>query len=110
MSFFDSEIVQNEIRAVQDLQKEVYMESARYFLMTQGERLEHIGLMQQLLDKQRILHTRIKLSDDPEANEMLAKMRATAKALGIDDTVSFEELFDNMDRIIESMKKQVEFF
>ena len=41
---------------------------------------------------------------------MLAKMRATAKALGIDDTVSFEELFDNMDRIIKTMKKQVEFF
>ena len=108
MSFFDSEIVQNEIKAVQDLQKEVYLASARYFLMSQDERIEHIDLMQKLLDKQRIIHTRLKLCDDPEANQMLDKMRATASALGIDEKVTFEELFDNMDRIIKSMKKQVE--
>lgn len=108
MSFFDSDIVQNEIKAVIELQKKIYIESSKYFRMSQNDRIEHIDLMQQLLDKQRIIHARIKLCDDPEANVMLAKMRATAKSLGVDDTVSFEDLFDNMDRIIKSMRKAVE--
>lgn len=108
MSFFDSDIVKNEIKAVMELQQEIYLASANYLLLSQDDKIHHIELMQKLLDKQRILHARIKLSDDPEANQMLAKMRATASALGIDDKVSFEELFDNMDRIIKSMKKQVE--
>lgn len=108
MSFFDSEIVQNEIKAVMELQKEIYLDSSRYMIMSQEERIDHIDLMQQLLDKQRILHARLKLCNDPEANQMLAKMRATASALGIDERVTFEELFDNMERIIKSMKKQVE--
>jgi len=108
MSFFDSEIVQNEIKAVMELQKEIYLASARYMIMNQEERIDHIDLMQKLLDKQRILHARLKLCDDPQANEMLAKMRATASSLGIDERVTFEELFDNMERIIKSMRRSVE--
>lgn len=108
MSFFDSEIVQNEIESIMEMQKHIYMSSSRYMLMSSTERLEHIDQMQELLDKQRILHARMSLCKDPEAKQMLEKMRMTARTLGVSDDVSFDELFDNMQRIIQNMKRSIQ--
>ena len=108
MSFFDSEIVKKEIREIQELQREVYTSSSAFMFMTAKQRLEHIDLMQELLDKQRVFHARMKLCDDPESKEMLKKMRMTAKSLGISDEVTFDELFDNMQRIIKNMRDSIQ--
>ena len=108
MSFFDSELVRNEIKEIQDMQQEIYKDSIGYVAMTSQQRLEHIDKMEVLLDKQRILHTRMELDTDPKAKEMLNKMRMTATSLGIPDGISFNELFKNMAEIIKGMRMSIE--
>ena len=108
MSFFDSELVQNEIKEIQDMQKDIYKDSIGYIAMTSNQRLDHIGRMEVLLEKQRILHTRMELDPDPKAKEMLNKMKMTATSLGIPDGISFNELFKQMDEILKGMRLSIE--
>ena len=75
MSFFDSEIVRAEVAAVQEIQEEIVAVSMRYPLMTPSQKIELVDKMFELLEKQKILHARIKLSEDDEAVSMLDKMR-----------------------------------
>ena len=104
MSFFDSQQVKDSIDEIQKLQAEVYAASISFYGMTAKQRIEHIDLMEILLEKQRILHTRMELDPDPQAKEMLDKMRMTATGLGIPDNVTFNELFKQMEHIIKTMK------
>ena len=39
-----------------------------YFTMNKKEKIEHIKLLQTLVDKQKILYARLSLSDDPKQN------------------------------------------
>lgn len=107
MNFFDSEIVRAEIAKIQEIQQDIYHESSQYYLMTTQQKVDHIDKMNDLLEKQRILHTRIKLSEDNEAKEILEKMRKSAAALGIPIDVSFDQLFDQMETLLVSMRNNV---
>ena len=104
MSFFDSQQVKDSIDEIQKLQGEVYQASVGFFGMTTAQRVEHIDKMEILLEKQRILHTRMELDPDPAAKEMLNKMRKVAVGLGIPEEISFNELFQQMEHIIKTMK------
>lgn len=108
MSFFDSDIVRAEVAKVQEIQQEIYVSSMRYPLMTTQQKIEHLDKMQELLEKQKILHTRIKLSDDNEAKDMLEKMKKTAESLGIPRDVSMDDLFKQMQAILDSMKSNIQ--
>lgn len=107
MSFFDSEIVRAEIANIQEIQQEIYAESSHYAMMSVQQKIDHIDKMNSLLEKQRILHTRIKLSDDEEAKEIIEKMKKAASAIGVPTDVSFDQLFDQMETLLVSMRKNV---
>jgi len=108
MSFFDSEIVRAETAQIQQIQEEIMSCSMRYQLMTSDQKLELIAKMEELLDKQRVLHARIKLSEDSEAKEMLSKMRQTAYALGIPKDTTIDDLFVQMEGILSQMKSNLQ--
>ena len=55
MSFFDSEIVQKEMEDITSLQRRSRDNVAFYFTMNKKEKIEHIKLLQTLVDKQEIL-------------------------------------------------------
>jgi hypothetical protein len=38
--------------------------------MSREEKLSHVDMLEKLLDKQKVLYTRLSLSDDPEAKQM----------------------------------------
>jgi len=69
-SFFDSELVQKEMENITKLQDEVYKRVFEFPSMTKQDKLEHVEKLSNLLEKQQILYTRLKLSDDPEAKKM----------------------------------------
>jgi len=102
--FFESQQVKDSVDEIQQMQSEIYKDSIGYVAMNAEQRIDHIDKMEVLLEKQRILHTRMQLDPDPAAKEMLNKMRMTATSLGIPDNVTFDELFTNMDHIIKTMK------
>ena len=70
MSFFDSEVVRAEMAEVSELQEEVYNNVFKFPSMPKEDQKYHVEVLEKLLEKQRILYTRVSLSDDPEAKKM----------------------------------------
>lgn len=108
MSFFDSDVVRSEIEDINELQNRIYENVFNFHLMTNKDKLEHIELLQKLLYKQKILYTRLSLSDDSEAQEMKQKIMNTAALMGISVGVDMNLVFSNMEKLIEVMKKQID--
>ena len=73
MSFFNSEFVKKEMEEITELQEKIYDSVFKFPTMNNKEKLEHIEILERLLNKQQILYTRLSLSDDPDAKEMKEK-------------------------------------
>jgi len=108
MSFFKSEIVQEEVRKISELQQKVYVNVFNFPMMNKEDKLKHIHLLEELIEKQKLLYTRISLSDDPEAQELKEKMHDHAVSMGMPRNVSMNVLLDNMEKLLEETKKQLE--
>ena len=108
MAFFDSEIVQKEMRDVEQLQRQLTRSVLRFPIMSKAEKLEHVNLLSELLDKQKILYTRLCLSDDPDAIEMKNRIIESSKLLGYGDATNMSVVFDNMQKVIQKIKREAE--
>ena len=108
MSFFESEVVREELEEIHDLQNEIYGNLFDYPDMVKDEKVYHIGLLQQLLEKQQVLYTRLSLSDDPEAQNMKEKIIQSATMMGLPPGVDMSVIFNNMKDLIELMKNQID--
>lgn len=104
MSFFDSEIVQNELLQIKELQQNLIKDVFRYPSMSPDEKQNHIKILSELLEKQKILYTRLSLSDDPKAIEMKKNVEESAKLLGFGDA-DVNQVFNSMKMTIENLKK-----
>ena len=58
MSFFNSEVVRAEMTEINQLQEEVYHNVFKFPTMTREEKLNHVKILERLLDKQKVLYTR----------------------------------------------------
>lgn len=108
MSFFDSEIVQQELKTIENLQKNLTRSVLRFPTMSKAEKLEHVNLLSELLERQKILYTRLSLSDDPEAIEKKNEILESSKLLGYGDPSDMNLVFNNMQRVIQRLKKEAE--
>ena len=108
MSFFESEVVREELEEIHDLQNEIYGNLFDYPNMIKDEKVYHIELLQQLLEKQQVLYTRLSLSDDPEAQNMKEKIIQSATMMGLPPGVDMSVIFNNMKDLIELMKNQID--
>ena len=57
-----------------------------------------------MLEKQRIMYTRLSLSDDPEAIEMKENLKKSVLLMGFPEDTDINLLFNNMNKTIESLK------
>ena len=108
MSFFKSDFVQQEMKDISDLQDKIYETVFTFSSMSNDDKLEHVELMEELLSKQKVLYTRLSLSDDPEAKAMRDNIIASARQLGFPPDVDLGYVFSNMSNIIENMKKHID--
>jgi len=108
MSFFQSEIVQTEMREISEIQEQIYKNVFTFSSMSKEDKLEHVQLLEQLLKKQQVLYTRLSLSDDPEAKMMKDNIMSSAKQLGFPSNVDLTYIFNNMSHIVDNMKKSIE--
>ncbi len=107
MSFFQSEIIQKELKDISELQEKIYGKVWMFSSMRNEEKLSHIELLEELLNKQRILYTRMTLSDDPSAKEMKESILVQARQLGFPPDVDLAYVFGNMTQIIDNMKQSL---
>lgn len=108
MSFFDSEVVRAEMTEIQELQEDVYRNVFAFSTMDREKKLEHVEMLERLLDKQKILYARLSLSDDPEAREMKERILDSAKQMGLPPDVDMNVIFKNMSQMLDIMKGQID--
>lgn len=108
MTFFDSEVVRSEIAEISELQEEIYENVFQFPRMNNKEKIDHVNLLQRLLNKQQILYTRLSLSDDPEAKKMKEKIMESASMMGLPENTDMNVIFNNMSKLIDMMKKQID--
>ena len=68
--FFKSEIVIDELKEINELQEELYVNIMRFGQMNKEDQLKHIDKLSTLLEKQKVMYARLSLSDDPDAQEI----------------------------------------
>jgi hypothetical protein len=108
MSFFSSDIVRAEMAEISELQDEIYGSVFSFPTMTKKEKIRHVDLLDKLLSKQQILYTRLSLSDDPEAKNMKEKISSSAAMMGLSPGVDMNVIFNNMSKMLEVMKQQID--
>ena len=108
MSFFDSEVVRAEMAEIAELQDEVYSNVFKFPRMSKEDQLYHVEVLEKLLDKQRVLYTRLSLSDDPEAKKMKKQVEESARQMGLPTNVDMNILFANMNNMVSMMRQQID--
>jgi hypothetical protein len=107
-SFFDSDIIQDELKEINKLQEQIYGSILTFGMMTREDKLEHIEKLEVLLEKQRVMYTRLSLSDDPQAIEMKENLRKSVALMGFSPETDMQILFTSMTKTIESLKKYLD--
>ena len=108
MSFFESEVIRAEMAEIQELQEEVYNNFFKFPSMTKEDQQYHVNLLQKLIEKQRILYTRLSLSDDPEAKKMKENITQGAADMGLPTNVDMNIIFNDMMKMVKLMKNSVD--
>ena len=107
-NFFESEIIQEELSEINRMQEKIYGSLMSFSAMSNEEKLEHIDLLTNLLDKQKVMYTRLSLSEDPQAIEMKENLRKSVALMGFPPETDMQTLFDSMNSTIKSLREYVD--
>lgn len=108
MSFFDSEIVQQEALQISLKQQEIVNRMPFIPMMTSKDRLEFFDAMLDLIERQKIFYMRLNLSDDPRAVKLKEEFRLAAKTLGMDtEGLDMLGIYDSFRENMENVRQQV---
>lgn len=106
--FFKSDIIQEELTEINQLQEEIYGSLLSFGMMDRETKLEHVEKLQTLLEKQRVMYTRLSLSEDPEAVEMKENLRKSVALMGFPPETDMQVLFESMNATIKSLKDYID--
>ena len=107
-NFFDSEIIQEELKEINTLQEEIYGSLLAFSTMDRDARIDKVDKLAKLLEKQRVMYTRLSLSDDPKAVEMKENLRKSVAMMGFPPETDMTMLFNSMNATIEALKKYID--
>ena len=108
MTFFQSDVVRAELAEIQELQEEVYGALFKFQSMPKEDKQYHIDCLERLIEKQKILYTRLSLSDDPMAKQMKEQVLKGAVDLGLPTNVDMNLVFNDIYKMVDVMKKAVD--
>jgi len=108
MTFFQSDVVRAEMAEISELQEEIYTNVFKFPTMSKEDQRYHIEVLERLLDKQKVMYTRLSLSDDPEAKMMKDSIIQSAKSMGLPSNVDVNLMFDQMSKMVEMMRGQLD--
>jgi len=103
--FFESEFVREEMETINEMQEEIYSNVMEFPTLPREEQLDHLEMLDDLLDKQQVLYTRMKLSDDPRAMEMADNVRQSAILMGFPRDIDCNVLFANMRKTLDKVRE-----
>jgi hypothetical protein len=108
--FFDSDIVRKEAQEMEFLQmKAMELTLASPMRGTKEDQLEYINTVRALVEKQQVFYMRLKLSDDPRAQDMVTQIEEGARMLyGWWETEDVFTLMRNMLEKLDEFEKEIE--
>ena len=106
--FFDSEIIQEELSEINEMQEKIYESFISFGNMSREQKLEHVEILSSLLEKQPVMYTRLSLSDDPKAIEMKDNLRKSVSMMGFPPETDMLTLFNSMNATIRSLKDYID--
>jgi len=106
--FFESEIVRQELEEINELQKSIYGSLFSFHTLSREDQLEHVDMLIDLLEKQRIMYTRLSLSDDPEAISLKADLEKSVACMGFPQGTDIHVIFQTMDQTISHLRQVVD--
>ena len=108
MTFFQSDVVRAELAEIQELQEEVYGALFKFPTMSKEDKQYHIEVLERLIEKQKVLYTRLSLSDDPQAKVMKENILKGASDMGLPTNVDMNLVFNDIYKMVDVMKKAVD--
>tara|TARA_B100000945_G_C20106707_1_gene468384 strand:- start:114 stop:449 length:336 start_codon:yes stop_codon:yes gene_type:complete len=108
MSFFKSEVVRAEMAEINELQEEIYSNVFKFQHMSNDDKAYHVNILERLIEKQKVMYTRLSLSDDPDAKKMKHDIIESASMMGLPKGTDMNLVWDNMNKMVEVMKKEID--
>ena len=108
MTFFQSDVVRAELAEIQELQEEVYGALFKFPSMPKEDKQYHVDCLERLIEKQKVLYTRLSLSDDPMAKQMKENILKGAKDMGLPQNVDMNLVFNDIHKMVDVMKKAID--
>jgi len=106
--FFDSEVVRESMSELDSLQEQLFVDMLRLPILDVEEKREHLEMMTDFLEKQKLFIFRLSLSDDPKAIEMKEKVLDSAKMLGLKKGQTINDFYDIMQKTIDGLKETLD--
>lgn len=106
-NFFQSELVRGDIQEMTVLQEFCFRCAMNLTLLDNEKKLEYFDALEKLIEKQQIFHTRICLSDDPEARSVADSIKQAVVLLGGNDKLSPNDMFNELLSKVREFKRQL---
>ena len=110
--FFDSEIVKESLEDIKELQDLVTSNLIDTALAPitgyEDDELEQLNLIEELLEKQKLMYFRCKLSEDEDALLVAENMRDSLRQMGMPRGATVEEMFDKLKGTIRKLKETLD--
>ena len=106
--FFQSELVRGDIQEMAALQEFCFRSVTNLALLNKEKKKEYFEAMRKLLEKQKVFHARLSLSDDPEAKQVAENMKQAVVMLGGDSNLDIRSMFDDLLQKIDKFEEIVD--
>ena len=106
--FFDSDIVRDELQEINQLQMSIYRNAMKFGTFSREDKVDHIERLTELLERQKVMYTRISLSDDPEAIDLKNHLQKSVELMGFPEGTDMSLLFSGMSNTIDNLKTQLD--
>ena len=87
-----------------ELQQFCFRSAMNFPLLDTDRKLEYFDALELLIEKQKVFHTRLSLSDDPEAESIIETMKQAVVMLGAEEGTSVNEMFDDLLNKVKTMR------
>jgi hypothetical protein len=106
--FFDSEMVRKSVLELEEIQQKLFEQVLNLSFYDNNGKKEHLELMKEFLEKQKLFIFRLSLSDDSEAIEMKKRIIDSAKLFGLAEDGTVNDFFEMLESNIESLEKTLD--
>ena len=106
--FFQSELVRGDIQEMAALQEFCFRSVTNLALLNKERKMEYFEALRKLLEKQKIFHARLMLSEDPEAKQVAENMKQAVIMLGGNANLDVREMFDDLLTKIDQFEEHVD--